>query len=69
MALTFWFGTVVALVGACVSIPQTVRLVRHRNIAGLSVTSYVAWTLSWALWAGYSLYAEALPKAASEALG
>lgn len=66
---TFLLGATVAIVGACVSIPQTVRMLRRRDIAGLSITSYVAWTLSWALWAGYSLQAGALPKAASESVG
>lgn len=69
MDATFWFGTTLAIVGACVSIPQTARMVRHRTIEGLSITSYVAWTLSWALWAAYSWRAGAAPKAASEALG
>lgn len=66
---TFLLGTAVAIVGGCVSIPQTVRMLRHRDIAGLSITSYVAWTLSWALWAVYSFKAGALPKAASETVG
>lgn len=69
MNAVFWFGTLIAVISACVSVPQTVRLIVTRNVAGLSITSYVAWMLSWALWAAYSLSAGAYPKAASEALG
>jgi uncharacterized protein with PQ loop repeat len=59
----------VAFVGALTSVPQTVRVVVRRDVAGLSMTSYLAWALSWAGWAYYSGSVDAWPKMVSELLG
>lgn len=67
--LALIIGTAVAVIGACVSVPQTARVLHRRDVAGLSVTSYLGWTVSWALWAWYSFSVGAYPKAASETLG
>ena len=62
-------GWTLAGASSLTSLPQTVRLARTQAVQGLSATTELAWTISWALWVSYSITVQAWPKAAAESVG
>ena len=62
-------GWALAFTGALVAVPQALRVVRTGDVQGLSVTTQVAWVVSWSLWLTYSLTVHAWPKVGAESLG
>jgi uncharacterized protein with PQ loop repeat len=58
-----------AFISSVTSVPQMIRIVRTRDVAGLNVTTQGAWALSWAVWLVYSYDIAAWPKFGAEVLG
>ena len=54
----FWevVGYIAGICTAIVFMPQTIKTIREKNVNGLSLTTYIIYTIGMLSWIGYGAY-------------
>lgn len=68
MQWTDWIGYLAATLTTCSFVPQALHTFRTRDVRGISLSMYAAFTVGIALWLVYGLLLQAWPIVAANAV-